>query len=151
MTKYSPEIAESIAEAVAQGMPIKYAAEMHFVGRNTLHNWISKRKSFRALIDAKKAEFIKDNLKFLRDARPKNWQAASWLLERRLPEEFALRLPDKGLSGPITINLLLPLGVGMKDSIGQWADKVIDVQTEDVKQITDDAEKNEGNDADNDK
>jgi len=134
MTKYSPEIAESIAESVGRGTPIVFAAEAHFVHRNTVFAWIRNKAAFRALIEAKRGQFIEENLGYIRAARPTNWQAAGWMIERQYPEYFALRPPDRGLGGDITINLIIPEGTAVRDQIGKWAD-VVEIEAQDVKQI----------------
>jgi hypothetical protein len=139
LSKYTPEIAESIAESVGKGTPIVFAAEAHFVHRNTVHAWMRNKSAFRALVEAKKAQFIEENLQFINKARPTNWQAASWQLERQYPEYYALRLPDKGLNAPITINLIIPPGTAVKDNIDKWAD-VVEIEAQDVKQLTSEPE-----------
>ena len=145
MTKYSPELAESIAELVASGVPQVHAAQAHYVHRNTYMQWIKDKSAFSALVQAKRAEAIAERVERIRQAGVKGlWTADAWWLERQEPELFMLRTKVDNQAAPITINLIIPPGTAVKDQIDKWAD-VVEIEAQDVKQIEDIAGNNAGN------
>ena len=143
MTKYSPEIAESIAELVGNGVPYIHAAEAHNVHRNTYARWIKEKDAFRALVQAKRSEAIAERVARIRQAGQKGlWTADAWWLERQEPELFMLRTKLESQAPALTLNLIIPAGTAVRDQIDKWAN-VVEIDAQDVKQITNESRQGE--------
>lgn len=90
-------------------MPITKACDAVGISHTTIMRWIKAGKRYEDLdgvggnvyvvfVDAMKkakAGFITRNMAIIRRAAPRTWTAAAWLLERRLPELFALRQAEQ--------------------------------------------------------
>lgn len=101
-SKFTPDRAEGIIEAINNLVPYRVAAEAHQIDRSTLYDWINKgfddikagKKNtalakFSYTIKKGKCEAIKKLITDIK-AGKKSWQARAWLLERRFPMEFSL-------------------------------------------------------------
>jgi len=140
LSKYTPELADSIATLVGNGVPLVHAAQANGINRNTFYDWIKNKQAFQALVEAKRAAAIAERVERIRQAGVKGlWTADAWWLERQEPELFMLRTKLEGQQAPITINLIIPPGTAVKDSIDTWAD-VVEIEAQDVKQLTSGAE-----------
>ncbi len=140
MTKYSPELAESIAELVGNGVPLVHAAGACNIARNTFYDWLKNKITFRTLVEAKRSEAIAERVARIKQAGVKGlWTADAWWLERQEPELFMLRTKLEGQQAPITINLIIPPGTAVRDQIDTWADAV-EIEAQDVKQLTSEPE-----------
>ncbi len=136
MSKYTPELAESIATLVGNGVPITHAAQAHGIGKVTFYDWLKGKHTFRTLVEAKRSEAIAERVERIRQAGKKGlWTADAWWLERQEPELFMLRTKVDNQAAPITINLIIPPGTAIKDQIDTWAD-VVEVEASQVKQLT---------------
>jgi len=135
MSKYTPQLAESIATLVGNGVPITHAAQAHGIGKVTFYDWLKGKHTFRTLVEAKRSEAIAERVERIRQAGKKGlWTADAWWLERQEPELFMLRTKLEGAAAPITINLVIPRGASAKDSIDKWAD-VVEIGPRDVELI----------------
>jgi len=56
-----------------------------------------------AALQSGRSAFIRDNLATIREASKRDWKAAAWLLERRVPEHFALKQEVQASVEGITI------------------------------------------------
>lgn len=102
-TKLSPEIEKLIGEAIALGMSKHKAAKMVGIEHTTLYRWVEQGEAdiqsdqdtaystLCTTINQAEAAFQGYALQMIHDAAVKQWQAAAWLLERRNPEEWALK------------------------------------------------------------
>jgi hypothetical protein len=89
-SKKTPRILAAICELVKQGLSVRRAAEHLKVHHSTVAAWRSRDLQFDADVAAAEAQFIQSRLEIITDAAKKgSWQAAAWLLERRLPAEFS--------------------------------------------------------------
>ena len=97
-TKLNDELQEKICEGVRLGLTPERAAVLAGIHRDTFYDWKAKGEKaktgrFFDFSDAvKKAQirFEEDNLEIIRKAaRGRTWQAAAWLLERRMPERYS--------------------------------------------------------------
>jgi hypothetical protein len=85
-----------IAERVAAGVPLKYAAQRAGIDESTLHLWLRKGRQarkgphFQLFQSVKKAEAdaVARNVAVVQKAAAKTWQAAAWWLARRHHKEF---------------------------------------------------------------
>jgi hypothetical protein len=91
VAKYTKELAERIAELVAEGLPQKVAAAACGIGQSTFYEWRDKNPEFLELLEQKRAEAIRIRVAVIQKAAERTWQAAAWWLERVVPEEFAVR------------------------------------------------------------
>ncbi len=97
------EVQKVICEAIEEAAALKFAAQAAGIGARTLDEWLQHgRAELRENPDAEGpcAEFVRattvdsakcerDLLNLIQDAAPKNWTAAAWLLERRIPQRYA--------------------------------------------------------------
>lgn len=65
-------------------------------------------RDFYAALQSGRSAFIRDNLSVIREASKRDWKAAAWLLERRVPEHFALKQEVQANVEGITIKNDLP-------------------------------------------
>lgn len=79
----------AILEGVAGGLPIDVAARAAGVAPSTVRSHRDRHREFATALDAALATAKSSMLAHVRNAAPKDWKAAAWLLERRFPEEFA--------------------------------------------------------------
>lgn len=104
--KYCPEIIKEITDNLSLGMGRVDTATLVGINFDTFCQWMQKPEFSEAI---KKAE-LQSKLRcvgIIQKAAITTWQAAAWWLERKMPEEFALRnrLEHSGMNGaPIEIN-----------------------------------------------
>lgn len=104
MSKYTPELAESIAESVANGTPVTIAAQAHGIGRKSFYRWMEEHESFKAVIEQKRAQAIRQRVERIKEAGVKGtWTADAWWLERQKPEEFGAKPERKDINITVTI------------------------------------------------
>jgi len=111
----TPELVEALAEKVAAGMPLRYAAAALGVASSTVTYWM-KRPEFEAAIERGRARFVERQLSVIERAANnmcKNgyvqWQAAAWLLERSMPDAFAFQT-KKPAGAQFVLNVRLSSG-----------------------------------------
>ena len=100
-----PEILRLIAEAVYHGHPVARAGLLAGISERTAAEWLalgledlaatpggvlSPHALFAQTVKEAEARFEAENLGIIRDARPKAWQAAAHLNERRFPDDWSL-------------------------------------------------------------
>jgi transposase len=91
-TKYCPAVVKMICDAIADGLPFKYAAALGGISHETLCDWQRQYSKFSEVVEKAKARGIYERLKIIRAAaRRGNVKAAQWWLERVCPEHFSLR------------------------------------------------------------
>src|SRR5580704_13853511 len=109
LRRLTPDVEKLILEAIALGSPKTRAAELAGITHPTLFRWIEQGEAdlerdldtelSTLCTSIKKAEgaFVAYALQQIHDAAPKQWQAAAWLLERRHPEDWALRKAEASI------------------------------------------------------
>lgn len=102
-TKLTPEVQETIVEAVEAGNYFETAAALAGISKQTLYNWIDRGEAgeepFDLFFDAIKsaeASAEKTALERVQGAQ-QGWQAHMTFLERRHPQRWGRRDPDHGL------------------------------------------------------
>ncbi len=98
--KYSSEKVEEISKHLETGLRREDAWEMAGISEATFYEWLKKSEFSESI---KKAELKNKqrNIVIIQNAAKQTWQASAWWLERRFPEEFALkhRLEHTGKNG----------------------------------------------------
>lgn len=92
----TPEIRHEIIDAVEHGVYLETAAAIAGVARSTLYLWLRQgRKAkegpqaeFLAQVKRSLARREADDVRAIRTAGERSWQAVAWLLERRYPHRW---------------------------------------------------------------
>lgn len=88
---------EALCENLRVGVPVTTAGTLAGIPKGTLMEWLAKgrddgaREPYRSLavdVDLALAEFQASKVKQVGEAAVKDHRAATWLLERRFPNEF---------------------------------------------------------------
>lgn len=114
--KINDEMIAAVRGAVAIGMPIYKIAKTVGVCDTTFRWYLEKGQQefeegitdspyVKIYVASQEGEsaFITDNLNVIKRASARDWKAAAWLLERRMPEHFALKQDIKTQVEGITI------------------------------------------------
>lgn len=99
-TKLTPEVMDSIAEDVFDGIPIQIIAGCHALARDTIYKWLRRGEEDLDLeVDSEYTQFFykitvaeRDRIKLLlaRIAEGKSgWQGSAWILEKRWFKHFS--------------------------------------------------------------
>lgn len=123
-SKYSKEVETKICTAIANGVPLKYAAMAGGISGETMRRWMIDGEAglepyvgFLEAVKEAEEKAVPTLLLVIRNHATKNWTAAAWMLERMHPEEFARqRLELTGANGgpiehqvaPIQFNVVPP-------------------------------------------
>lgn len=107
--KLTPEAHKAVVEAVAAGVPRKFAAMRAGVTERCLYQWLAKGRKggkknelYVQLLQAvQKAEAaaVARNVAVIQTAAKTTWQAAAWWLERRYHAEFGRK--DRTVIQPV--------------------------------------------------
>lgn len=94
---YTPAKAALIVQAIRKGLPLKLAAAAGGVSYNTFVRWrndgsatdaLPKFREFLNQVRKAEAEAAQRFIGLIEKAAKTQWQAASWMLERRHPDLF---------------------------------------------------------------
>jgi hypothetical protein len=113
-TKLNRAVAAKILKELERGAPIEAAGPLAGIGRRTFYDWMYR--GARALAEAEAGKEVPDEerlfmefytaveqvrsewetqrletIEAASEAGPQHWTAAAWLLERRMPEKYALK------------------------------------------------------------
>lgn len=97
--KLTPEVAAAICETIAAGNYIKTALAAAGVRPGTYDGWVAYARKqpdsiyaeFVDLMEQARAQAEASNVRVIKEAAAKTWQAAAWLLERQYPERWGRR------------------------------------------------------------
>lgn len=89
--KYEPELVDAICQWIEDGVPNKAAAEGNGLSETQFYEWLKNRPEFAERVKKAHAEAIQRNVKIVRKAADRSWQAAAWWLERRQKDDFSLK------------------------------------------------------------
>lgn len=141
-TCLTPAKLENLINAVRLNMPLEYAAAYAGIAKSTLFRWLregarlgerleagdaltDEQLGFVQFSDSMKsatAQVIAEHLQNIDGEARSSWQAAAWMLERRHPEHFALRVKqDHSFGSPEDAAQLLAEVTGVS------ADVILDV------------------------
>lgn len=102
-TKLTKATQTVIVDALRAGLYRETAASLAGIGVSTLYSWIergeadveaAKRSVYSEFVEALQsgeAQGEADLLAMIRESAPKNWQAAAWMLERKMPGKYGRR------------------------------------------------------------
>jgi len=109
------QIVKDLLEAFGDGATIQTACGLAGITKEVYYN-IQKQAAVDAEVgESVLTEIFKEihkarargkmtNLKTIKDAAPKQWQAAAWLLERCFPEEYGRQIREMKHSGEMRIS-----------------------------------------------
>jgi hypothetical protein len=103
--RLTPEIVSNVADDVASGLPLKLAlaSQPQYLTEENWNKEIAKNTKLRLLFEQKIAHWVKARLKSIDGCNSKELPVGScWILERRLPEYFAL---NKGSQVNVQVNV----------------------------------------------
>jgi hypothetical protein len=88
--KYGKEITAKLGELLSQGMGRVDSCNLAGISYETFTVWMEKPEFSESI---KKAETIckQRNIVRIQNASRQSWQAAAWWLERKYPDEFAMK------------------------------------------------------------
>ena len=93
--------AKRVIDAVAEGLPRDTAARLARIAPSTLALWLKKGRDglepyseFSDRVKDAEAQAERTLIGVIRTHAVDTWQAAAWLLERRMPKKYALRRPE---------------------------------------------------------
>ncbi len=97
--KATKELIESIRASVRQGLSIDKSCILHGVTSAALDKWKKANADIMEGFRQAELEGETELVKIIRDAAPKDWKAANWLLERRHEWEQRSRTELTGKDG----------------------------------------------------
>jgi len=118
-----PDIIQRVTDAIRKGHPNRTASILAGLGPSTNTQWLAKGEDELAAWDGTgeagryakyalavklaEAEMVEQQLGVIQEATERAWQPAAWLLERRLPDSYALqqRVQIEQRSVSVTWNL----------------------------------------------
>jgi hypothetical protein len=94
--KYTPDTVKDICDNIELGLTREDSARAAGISKETFYTWLKERPDFSDAVDRAWINFKKIHLSVIRlAAAPRkvgggnDYRASEWLLERRLPDEFA--------------------------------------------------------------
>lgn len=101
-TKYTPETAKKITDAIRVGATFHLACAYAGISEETFSQWRKKFPEFsEAVKEAEGGAAVKWLALIDKAAGDGTWQAAAWKLERRYPEQYGRQVVDNRHSGEI--------------------------------------------------
>jgi hypothetical protein len=103
-SKLNAQTTDAICEMIRRGLSLRRAGEALGIHHSTIGRWREERADFASAVVTAEAQFVQNQLATIRKAAVNgSWQAAAWMLERRLPAEFSqpqIQLTQKNLNVP---------------------------------------------------
>jgi hypothetical protein len=87
-TKFTPDLLEKLAEAIALGCPDRIACDRVDIDEETLHDWRHHKPGFSEYLNRARSERMIIRIKRI-DSGEAGWQGSAWMLERRWGTHFA--------------------------------------------------------------
>lgn len=91
--KYGPEMTEEICSYLKSGNNRTDSCVLAGIAYETFMRWMDKEE-FSENIKKAETAFKNECIQVIRKAGPTSWQAAAWMLERKYPKEFALKIKE---------------------------------------------------------
>jgi transposase-like protein len=89
VSKKTKETLALVAQAIDAGGTIRDAARAGGITAKTLYEWMGEDEQVKEIIEAAKLQRRQRLLERIETASTQSWQAAAWILERTMPEEFS--------------------------------------------------------------
>lgn len=89
--KYSKARITEICQYIEQGSNYEDAAALAGIGESTFYDWKKEKPEFVEALKKAELKCKQRNIQVIQKAGKKNWTAAAWWLERKYPEQFAVR------------------------------------------------------------
>ena len=106
-TKYTPETAKKITDAIRVGATHKLACDYAGIDEGTLANWRKRYSDFSdAIKEAEGGAVVKWLALIDKAAQDGTWQAAAWKLERRYPREYGRQVVEQEHTGGMTVKVV---------------------------------------------
>jgi hypothetical protein len=98
-TKLTPELQADIVKCI-EAMQ-SYTSTCHYCGisQDSFTRWMQNKADFADAVKKAEAKVRIALMKDIKEAGKKQWQAMAWILERRFPDEFALKVKHTGNEG----------------------------------------------------
>lgn len=98
-SKLTPELQADIIKCIEAQQ--SYTSTCHYCGISTdsFTTWMKNKPAFSAAVKKAESKVRISHMKEIKEAGKKQWQALAWLLERRWPDEFALKVKHTGTGG----------------------------------------------------
>ena len=80
-----------LIKAVAAGNTYQTSCRVMKVSHTTFQHWREMDPTFQAAVEEAEAVAIMRCVAEIQEAAKKHWQAAAWFLERKYPQDWALR------------------------------------------------------------
>jgi transposase len=90
-SKLTPELTAAIASDVEAGLFAEASCEAHGIGTTTYHRWMAENHAFRAIIKASERRIQHTCLSRIKEGG-EGWQGSAWIMERRFPKRWAMRV-----------------------------------------------------------
>ena len=141
--KYNKKTSGLVLKALASGKNRVESAKIGGITYKTYCEWYNKYPDFKELTDEIlliRNEVEKEDLiSTIKVASKTSWQAAAWFLERKYPEEFALRKQQVELTGKVDHNIK-QIQINVSDNeTKKLMDNIIKiVESEELKKLSDD-------------
>lgn len=89
ISKKTKETLDLVAQAIDAGGTIRSAARAGGISAKTLYEWMGEDEAVKEIIETAKFQRRQRLLERIETASTQSWQAAAWILERTMPEEFS--------------------------------------------------------------
>lgn len=100
-TKYSQDVVDRVAHALARGATYAIAAAYGGISYETFNDWRAKKPQFSEAVKEAEAGAAVSWLEVIEEAADDGtWQAAAWKLERRYPQEYGRTVATQEHTGP---------------------------------------------------
>jgi transposase len=105
-TKYTPETAKKITDAIRVGATFRLACAYAGVSEDTFARWRERYADFADMLrEAEGQGAVGWLAKIEKAANDGDWKAGAWKLERRYPQEYGRQVIDQQHSGGLTIRV----------------------------------------------
>lgn len=98
-SKLTPELQADIIKCIEAQQSYRSTCDYCCISHDSFERWMKNKAGFAAAVRKSEAKVRLLLMKGIKDAGQKQWQALAWLLERRWPDEFALKIRHTGNEG----------------------------------------------------
>lgn len=111
--KYSEELTQEICKYLKAGNSQLDSATLAGISEETFYTWKKEKVEFSEAVKKAESECKARSIALILKAGEQTWQAAAWWLERKYPDEFALKQKNEitGANGE-PIKLFVNAGQG---------------------------------------